>query len=210
MVHRFSERLARVATRLRSKHYYAAQYQEMHANGAFPGKSWQHHVDTLMRVIPDVAEKTVLDFGCGPLGGLAARLGERVISYDPYVEKYATPPWDERFDGVFSSDVLEHMTGRQIDEFLTRVATAAPDFVFLNGSTRSAFKNLPNGANAHLTVKPGEWWLSYTSGKLGQRYNPLLAQVDLVSREVTLCFRRTPTDDRESLTADRGLNRMAT
>ena len=190
MVRELSDRLARVATRLRGEDYYAAQYQEMHAHGAFPGKSWEHHVDTLMRVIPDIADKTVLDFGCGPLGGLAARLGDKVISYDPFVQKFSTPPWDRRFDGVFSSDVLEHMTSRQIDEFLTRVATARPEFVFLNVSTRPAFKNLPNGANAHLTVKPGEWWLPYAGGKLGPDYTPLLAQVDLLSNEVTLCFRR--------------------
>ena len=190
MVRELSDRLARVATRWRSEDYYAAQYQEMHAHGAFPGKSWEHHVDTLCRIVPDVGQKTVVDFGCGPLGGLAARLGDRVISYDPFVEKYSTPPWDRRFDGVFSSDVLEHMTAKQIEEFLNRVAGARPEFVFLNVSTRPAFKNLPNGANAHLTVKPGDWWLQYVGEKMGPEYKPLLAQVDLLSSEVTLCLRR--------------------
>lgn len=192
---RFKEKLSEALTKLRGPRYISSLYSQMHAAGEFPGHSWRAHVATLRQTIPGLDSKVILDFGCGPRGGLAECFGEKVLSYDPYVEKYSALPWGKEFDVVFSTDVLEHMTSAQIDKFLTLVRHSGTQFVFLNVSTRTAYKQLPNGANAHLTVKPASWWSRKIHNGLGRNYEQILAQEDLLRNEAIFCFRRsTPKD----------------
>src|SRR5215213_8430850 len=88
----------------------AGLYRELHAKKLFEGIAWKNVYELFAESIPDLSNKTILDFGCGPRGGLAEFLGDqKVISYDPYIEAYSTLPWSRRFDVLFSSDVLEHL-----------------------------------------------------------------------------------------------------
>lgn len=131
----------------------------MHAKHLFVGLTWKNSYDLLCAYVPNLERHKIVDFGCGPRGGLREELGaERVISYDPYVEAFSKPPWDQDFDVLFSSDVLEHLPMTAIEEFAENVARCAPKYVFLNISTRSAEKTFSNGANVHLTVEPTHWW----------------------------------------------------
>jgi hypothetical protein len=157
---------------------------------AFKGDTWRAHLAQLQQAVPDLEHRTILDFGCGPKAGLAAVYPGRVIPYDPYVEQFATPPWNQAIDVVFSSDVLEHMPLQQIRGFLAKVRDMAPSFVFLVASTRHAQKLLPNGSNAHLTVKPPDWWLNLVARSLGHQYSLRMATADLLRQDVTLCFAR--------------------
>jgi hypothetical protein len=166
----------------------AAQYAEMHAKALFPGDSWKVHYRTLCETIPNLDSLRIVDFGCGPSGGLAQALPSQVISYDPYVEQYSTPPWDKPFDVVFSSDVFEHIPRSQVASVLETIGRCRPTFIFLNISTRLAHKRLPDGRNAHLTVKSASWWLSTVRSQLGNSYGPRLAREDLLRAEVSLCF----------------------
>jgi hypothetical protein len=190
---RLLEVMTGLATKWRGPDYLAGLYSEMHANGAFPGHSWRVHVDLLRRLVPDLDRLTIVDYGCGPHGGLRQSLGEQVIPFDPFVEAFSTPPWDRDFDLLFSSDVLEHMPIGQIDRLIDKLVASRAQHVFLNISTRPAHKHLPNGANAHLTVKPTRWWLDYLTGGLHQRFNPLVAQADLLRNEATFYFRGKDT-----------------
>jgi hypothetical protein len=185
-------------TRLRAGAYYDSLYLELHAQHAFKGNTWRSHLDLLRKSVPDINNLRILDFGCGPKGGLSAELGANVTPHDPYVEKYAESPWNKTFDVVFSSDVLEHMTLQHISAFAQNIVKAHPAFVFLNISTRPAQKNLPNGANAHLTVNRPEWWLSYLGEKLGSAYQPTLAVSDLLSQDVSLCFHRENASEQKT------------
>jgi hypothetical protein len=168
----------------------ADQYQEMHAARAFPGVSWKSHYETLQQCIPALEDLRIVDYGCGPNGGLAEFLPNNVRPYDPYVASYAAPPWNECFDVLFSSDVLEHVPTRDVRPLFAKIAVSAPSYVFLNISTRKAHKRLPNGTNAHLTVKPARWWLETAHSCLGEFYKCIFAREDLLRSEVTLCFER--------------------
>jgi hypothetical protein len=191
MIRHGVQSLRRWATTLRGQAYYDHLYVAMHHSRAFRGDTWRAHLTQLREIVPDLDQRTILDFGCGPKGGLAAEYGGRVIPFDPYVSEFSAPPWSKSFDVVFSSDVLEHMTLVQIHAFLHHIRTCAPEFAFLVASTRPAHKSLPNGANAHLTVKPASWWLATVSSALGNEYAPKLALADLIRADVTLCFGRT-------------------
>lgn len=177
-------------TRASSGDYRKRQYVAMHSDGKFKGATWKRHLETLTKVIPDISKKTILDYGCGPTGGLREHLRENVISYDPYVSQHSTPPWDKQFDVLFSCDVLEHMTVGEVKELLDRALTANVGHVFLVVSTRPAVKRLPNGANAHITVRSADWWLDHIQQVLGPTYTPGLAISDLLQKEVILCFVR--------------------
>lgn len=168
----------------------ADQYRQMHAKRAFPGHSWKTHFETLRHCVPEIEELRIVDFGCGPNGGLAEFLPDNVISFDPYVERFNKEPWDTDFDVLFSSDVLEHVPQRDVAPFLDNVRKSAPSYVFLNVSTRKAFKTLPDGTNAHITIKPAKWWLSRVGEGLGERFECSYASEDLLRAEVTLCFNR--------------------
>ena len=178
-------------TVLRGQGYYDDLYAVMHERNAFKGDTWRGHLEQLRALVPNLDQKTILDFGCGPKGGLAAEYGQRVISFDPYVAQFSASPWEKSFDVVFSSDVLEHMTQSQIRDFLRRIRTSEPEFVFLVASIRQAHKSLPNGVNAHLTVKPAIWWLKTISQALGDAYVPRMVNADLIQQDVTLCFERS-------------------
>ncbi|MFO0949164.1 MAG: hypothetical protein U1D30_25180 [Planctomycetota bacterium] len=184
------EVVADVMTRLLGRRYLESQYREMHAEGAFPGNSWRYHVKVAKEYIPELASMRIVDFGCGPLGGVAGEFGDKVISYDPYVEQFSTPPWDQPFDVLFTTDVIEHMPLDQVDEMLARVRDSSARYLFANISIRKAFKRLPNGANAHMSVRPARFWLDRFRQVLGSSFQPLYAAEDLLRSEVTLCFGR--------------------
>lgn len=165
-------------------------YREMHAKKSFVGLTWKNSYELLYQSIPNLTQYKIVDFGCGPRGGLREELGpERVISYDPYVEAFSNPPWNQKFDVLFSSDVLEHLPLGAIESFADNVARCAPKYIFLNISTRSADKTFSNGANVHLTVEPTSWWQETLNGCWGKHYESrvLRDQVD----ECTLLFKRS-------------------
>ena len=62
------------------------------------------------------------------------------------------------FDGVISTDVLEHIPEREIDDVMKEIFEMAQKFVYLNIAMYPAITLLPNGENAHCTLKPKEWW----------------------------------------------------
>ncbi len=77
--------------------------------------------------------------------------------YDPgYAPHSARPPG--RFDGVISTDVLEHCPEEDLAWILEEIFGYATRFVYLNVACYPARKTLPNGENAHATVRPPDWW----------------------------------------------------
>ena len=180
-----------VVARLGGRRYLAPQYAEMHAAESFAGVTWRERIDEFLGAVPEAEELSILDFGCGPRGGLAESFGDRVIPFDPYVEEYAEPPWSKDFDVVFSSDVLEHLSRPEIDDFVSHVRASGAEHVYLVVATRPAAKHLPGGANAHVTVKPADWWDGYLSTRLAPSFMRVSADADLVTQEVSFFFRRT-------------------
>jgi trans-aconitate methyltransferase len=103
---------------------------------------------------------TVLDYGCGS-GALADALAEKypeiqVYGYDPAVEGRDILPVTTA-DLVFNNDVLEHIPEELLDPVLSQIAAISLKVVFgLHHALASAI--LPNGENAHCTVKPPDWY----------------------------------------------------
>ena len=64
----------------------------------------------------------------------------------------------DKYDLVFSNDVLEHIEQEFLSNVLNHIDTLAQNFVWLRIDTEPARKSLSDGRNAHLSLHPKEWW----------------------------------------------------
>jgi hypothetical protein len=170
-------------------------YREMHEKGSegsgldahdtFSGTTLNYHVDDLHAIITILGSKTILDYGAGkgslykatsiqlPDGrayaGITGYWGVHSITcYDPGYAPFSQLPRG-RFDGVISTDVLEHIPAEDLPWILDEIFGYADEFVFLNIACYEAKKVLPNGENAHCTVMAPEWWMEQIDRRVKQR-----------------------------------------
>jgi hypothetical protein len=104
------------------------------------------------------AEQVVrLGFDPAGQGCLAQAWGvEEVRCDDPAIpEKAILPP---PADGIISTDVLEHVAEMDVEWVLDQIFSLGRRLVFLAVAVLPAKKRLPDGRNAHATVKPADWW----------------------------------------------------
>jgi hypothetical protein len=140
------------------------QYKQYHANlnTNYPGNNLKPQLQHIKDLVLDTEAKTLLDFGCGK--GLQytkynehEELGIMPALYDPAVPEYNKLP-EGQFDGIYSTDVMEHIPKEQLPEIFETIFGKAEKFVFLAICTKPAIAILPNGENAHCTVEPIGWW----------------------------------------------------
>lgn len=107
----------------------------------------------------------VVDFGCGK-SELSSLLQYSCANfprdytfyrYDPAIPEICVLPIKSA-DFLINTDVLEHIHENEIDIILSDIFSISNKCYF-NISTRLAKRILPNGENAHVTVRPAEWWL---------------------------------------------------
>jgi hypothetical protein len=161
-----------------------AMYRHMHEHGSdesglsssatFAGTSLTPHIKRVKALIERTGASSILDYGCGK-GALylphpLAIKGEgtydgvvdywdvaSVACYDPAYEPFSTLP-KEQFDGVVCTDVMEHCPEEDLPWIVGEIFSYARRFVYVNVACFPAMKSLPNGENAHCTLRPPEWW----------------------------------------------------
>jgi hypothetical protein len=161
-----------------------ALYRSLHREGeksmrltpeqTYPGVSLLPHIRRIKKLIRQTGATTVLDYGCGkgmqyephslkvPDEGVFEGVIEywdidEVRCYDPCYERYNKLP-EGQFDGVISTDVLEHCPEADIPWIVNEMFSYARRFVFAAIACYAAKAILPNGENAHTTIRPAEWW----------------------------------------------------
>ena len=153
--------------------WWIEQYKQYHAekNTNYPGNNLKPQLHHIKDLVKDTNAKTLLDYGCGK--GLQytewkhhEELGVMPALYDPAVPEYENLP-DGPFDGVYSTDVLEHIPKEQLPQTIMEICSRAQRFVFLAICTRPALAVLPSGENAHCTVEPIAFWK-----KMVETYTP--------------------------------------
>ena len=165
-------------------------YREMHADeggkekapGAemFAGLMVHRHAESIRGIIDVLGSETIIDYGAGKghqyrLFRLSGPDGKNypdiksfwgvksITCYDPSFSTFESLP-KKRFDGVVSTDVLEHCPREDLPWIIEEIFTFAEEFVYLNVACYPAMKTLPNGENAHCTVEQPEWWLPMFNG----------------------------------------------
>jgi len=163
------------------------QYRHIHEHGephlgiapedTFPGESLPLQAGHIRRLIGMTGAATILDYGSGKglqyraqgitdgSGGVEIEYPDvrsywgvdEVHCYDPAYTPYAQLP-QEQFDGVICTDVLEHCPEEDMPWIVAELFSYARLFVFANVACFPALKRLPDGQNAHCTVRPPTWW----------------------------------------------------
>lgn len=139
-------------------------------------------VPSLRRAIWDA--RCVLDYGSGA-GAFGRRVWDEfedtvpVYGYDP---RYNTNPATGRYALIICTDVLEHVEEDKVDFVLADIRSLLVPVgrVFFSVSTVPAIAVLPATdelpeRNAHITVKPRDWWLDRIAAA-GLLYEPGSAQ----------------------------------
>jgi hypothetical protein len=114
-----------------------------------------------VKLIESYGASSVLDYGCGQ-GTLRAsvmaesRKGLRFDEYDPGIQVKATLP--SFADLVVCTDVLEHIEPERLDAVLAHLKLLARKAVFVVVALIPSAKILADGRNAHLIIRPANWW----------------------------------------------------
>ena len=169
-------------------------YARMHKEGerrlgipperTFPGSSLAPHITRVKQLIEATGAKTVLDYGSGKgtqyrpqkivvdgqhvADGIAEYWDVEVECYDPGYGPYSALP-QGKFDAVVSTDVLEHCPEDDLSWILDEIIGYARRVVYLNVACFPARKSLPNGENAHITVRSPDWWEEKIRARIAQR-----------------------------------------
>lgn len=159
-------------------------YAQMHSEGdesidipaeeMFDGRSLGVHISTIRTMVKKFHAKTLLDYGAGkakhyektvfnlPGGRKVTGLRDlwelqEIRLYDPGYAPLAEYPTGV-FDAVICTDVLEHIPEQDLDWVIGDLFGFAQSFVYAGVANYPAGKLLPDGSNAHVTLKPAEWW----------------------------------------------------
>jgi Methyltransferase domain len=139
-------------------------YTELHKHGKFPGYSIRPYLAQITELVMASGAETMLDYGCG--GGKQYTeefwhmlWGFKPTLYDPAVPTFHVKP-NDRFDAVICTDVLEHVPLTELDAVIADLVRYARRWCFVSVCCRPARanKNFPDGRNAHVTIRPEEWW----------------------------------------------------
>jgi hypothetical protein len=136
-------------------------YRRLHTERPGYGRSSESELAYMEALFGSAPPASLLDYGAGK-SNVAERLGRRlgarrVVAYDPAIAGRDRPP-EGPFDAAICTEVLEHVPEAEVDAFLSALA-ALSDRVYLHIAVIPAQTMLPDGANAHCTVRPAPWWL---------------------------------------------------
>ncbi len=160
-----------------------ALYQNHHDGGraekkswssnVYPGKSMWPYMGFIKAIAHKHGAKTMLDYGAGKglqytdlrvkeakgkmYPSLANYWGVHVTCYDAGNKVFNNWP-DGHFDGVVSTDVLEHCSREDLEWIISEIFEKAQKFVFANIACYPACTILSSGENAHITIEPPQWW----------------------------------------------------
>ena len=141
-------------------------YEQIHLEGNYDQHSLiEKDCNIIQGLVVGTESKTVLDFGGGKgyqyskhhLNRKFGILYNNITIYDIGVPEYSTLP-SVKFDGVISTDVLEHIPEEELEDALDTIFDKATKFVYIAVFCGPAKQVLADGSNAHCTIKEPKWW----------------------------------------------------
>ena len=167
-----SRRFAELLALNKQLHEQGVGSQGKSPKDTFCGKSLRDHVTPIAALVRAHRARAILDYGSGKgllyerspnespdsrYKTLYAWDSAKVTCYDPGYAPFAGPI-EEQYDGVICTDVLEHVADDDVPWLLDELFRHARHFVYAVAACYLARKILPNGENAHVTLKPASWW----------------------------------------------------
>lgn len=141
-------------------------YESLHKNKKFFwGKRTFELRSFIEKILKFYSCETLYDFGCGKGHQYSVHKIhhnwniKELYLYDIGVPEISKKPENKRkFDAVLSIDVMEHIEESEVSKELSELIERIVKIGFFVIDTKLALKTLPDGRNAHLTVKPCSWW----------------------------------------------------
>ncbi|MDA1090049.1 MAG: class I SAM-dependent methyltransferase [Proteobacteria bacterium] len=153
----------------------AADGDEVKVEGqkTFAGEQLTKFLDPIKALVVETGARSILDYGAGKglqysnaitvnladgtsVAGVPAFWGvDAVETYEPALGSGAP---QGSYDGVVSTDVMEHCFAADVPWIIEEMFSLARRFVFVNVACYPAMARLPNGENAHITIRSPEWW----------------------------------------------------
>lgn len=155
------------------------QIHQVTSKDAYAGIQLPKHAGAIKQLLEKHNCKTVLDYGAGKGQGYKIdnlqdqngnNLGsiqnfwqvDSISCYDPAVPEFCELPLqNKKFDAVISTDMLEHCHIDDIPWIIEEMFEYATKMIYLNVACYPASARLPNGENAHCTVKNQDWWQGF-------------------------------------------------
>jgi hypothetical protein len=140
---------------------------------AFSDFELRAYRQNILPIFNEYGISTVLDYGCGgsdwQCNGFDDASGQSAIEYFKLQNAYRYEParhLDERqsVDCVISFDVLEHIFIADVPSVLRDMFSYATKLIVMNVACYPAAAKLPNGENAHITVRHPIWWKGMIDG----------------------------------------------
>ena len=135
------------------------------------GASWVPYIAPIIEEL-ELCGPSILDYGCGRATFKPALLqvipDAAVFEYDPGIPGKDSPP--EPADVVVATDVMEHVELQFVDATLKNLAVLSKRLCFMNIACNLSKSLLPDGSNAHVTVKPPEWWIDKVKRTFGDAF----------------------------------------
>lgn len=136
------------------------EYKKLHAKAENYGTTSIGYFKEVCLCIDYLKPKVVLDYGCGK-GMLFKTLQEKYpdisfVGYDPSIPQYENLPISKA-DLVINTDVLEHIPIEYLPNVIEHIASISSNCFFALHHY-AAGQILPNGENAHCTIKPASWY----------------------------------------------------
>ena len=106
--------------------------------------------------------KSISDYGAGKknLQKALLKLGLKDFKYFPFDPAYPEYGLPEPADLVCCIDVFEHVEPEYLHNVIADLKNIMINAGFFSIATIPARKTLGDGRNAHLIIKPTNWWLS--------------------------------------------------
>ena len=133
----------------------------------FAGDIRIQHASRISFLVKVCGAKRLLDYGAGKGRQYDPDRAEidlrevygvsEIICYDPGHQPHSILP-DGSFDGVICLDVMEHCPEEDLPWIVDEIIGYAEKFAYFTVACFEAKKQLPNGENAHCTVRPPAWW----------------------------------------------------
>src|SRR5690606_20519517 len=154
-------------------------YEKERGNTVRPGQAYvgatlRSYAGYIKRAIQEHGVETVLDYGAGKGANYEAHepfrlreTGEVVENLKDYWGVSSIVPFEPalghvipegKFDCVVSTDALEHVFLADVPWVVEEMFRYSRKVVFVTVSCRFANARLPNGEQAHVTLRPPWWW----------------------------------------------------
>ncbi len=132
------------------------QYKILHKKSHY-GNSSVKMLKDILPIVKEINPKSILDYGCGRSNLIDKLPAEKKYRYDPAIKKYNILT-KQSIDLVICTDVLEHILEEDIKDTLLKIKSICSKVIFCI-TVIPAVNILPNGTNAHCTVKSIDWWM---------------------------------------------------